>query len=117
VKAGALFVAATTLLILVAYMLLRLGFSSPVDARAMRVSAAVALVVQVLTFAIARRSSHQSVIIGWGVGALLRFLALVLYAALVAPALGLQLSAALVSLFVFLFTSMLVEPFLLAYDR
>jgi hypothetical protein len=55
--------------------------------------------------------------VGWGVGTLVRVLSLVLYALIVVPAYGLPRSAALVSLVTFLFVSMLVEPLLLAYDR
>ena len=56
-------------------------------------------------------------LVGWGIGATLRLLALTVYALLVAPSLGLPRASALVSLAIFLFLSMLIEPPLLAYDR
>ncbi len=116
-KAATYFAAATAGLILVAWLLLALGFSSSADARALRVSAAVALVVQIATFTLARRAPPQNMIFAWVLGAAVRFLTLVTYAFLVVPAFALQRSTALVSLVTFLFASMLVEPLLLAYDR
>lgn len=116
-KAGAYFAAATAGLIILGYPLLRLGFNSGPDARAIRTSAVIALVVQLVTFAIARRSAKTNLMAGWGIGAMLRVLVVVMYALLVIPSLGLARSAALISLVSFLFASMLVEPLLLAYDR
>jgi hypothetical protein len=117
VKAGIYFAAATVGLIVIAWLLLRLGYDSPAEQRAIGTSAAVALLVQIATFAIARRASPRSVIVGWGLGAMLRLAVLVTYALLAVPPLALPRSAALVSLATFLFVSMLVEPLLLAYDR
>lgn len=116
-KAAAWFTLATLGLIVLAYPLLRMGFASSHDANAVRVSAVLALVVQLVTFVIARAMSRTSTMVGWGVGSALRLLALTIYAFLIAPALHLPRPAALVSLAVFLFLSMLIEPPLLAYDR
>jgi hypothetical protein len=116
-KAAAWFTLATLALIVLAYPLLRMGFASSHDANAVRTSAVIALGVQLVTFVIARAMSRTSLIVGWGIGSALRLLALTLYAFLIAPALGLPRPAALVSLAVFLFLSMLIEPPLLAYDR
>jgi hypothetical protein len=116
-KAGAWFAVATLGLIALSYPLLRMGFASTHEADAVRMSAILALTLQLATFAIARLMSRRNMIVGWGVGAVLRLIALTVYALLVAPSLGLPRSAALVSLAVFLFLSMLIEPLLLAYDR
>ena len=116
-KAAAFFALATLALIALSYPLLRMGFASAHDAEAVRTSAVLALAVQLATFAVARLMARRNMIVGWGVGAALRLLALTIYALLVAPSLGLPRSAALVSLAVFLFLSMLIEPLLLAYDR
>ena len=52
--------------------------------------------------------------LGWGAGSLVRFLSLIVYAALVAAkALLLPLPAALISLLVFYFLSMVIEPLFL----
>jgi hypothetical protein len=116
VKAGAYFAVATAALIGVGYFLLQLSFNSPAEHRAIQISAFLALAVQTVTFVIARKAS-RNMMVGWGVGTLVRVLSLVLYALIVVPAYGLPRSAALVSLVIFLFVSMLVEPLLLAYDR
>ena len=116
-KAGTYFTAATIALIVIAYMLLQLGFDSPGDSRALRISGMVAMAVQLVSFTIARRMPVSNLMLGWGLGTLLRVLVLTLYALLVVPALGLPRSAALVSVVTFMFVSMLIEPLLLAYDR
>ena len=115
-KAGAYFAVATAALIGIAYFLLQLSFKSLAEHRAIQISAFLALAVQMVTFVIARKAS-KNMMVGWGIGTLVRVLAIVLYALLVAPAYGLPMSAALISLVVFLFISMLVEPLALAYDR
>jgi Mg/Co/Ni transporter MgtE len=77
----------------------------------------VAIAVQLVSFAIARRMPLRNLMLGWGIGAVLRVVVLAVYALLVVPALGLPSAAALVSLVTFMFLSMLIEPLLLAYDR
>ena len=52
----------------------------------------------------------------WGLGALMRFVVLVLYAPL-ARIMFFPLDAALVSLVTFFFLTMMAEPLLLEYDR
>jgi len=115
-KAGAYFAVATATLIGIAYFLLQLSFNSPAEHRAIQISAFLALAVQMVTFVIARKAS-KNMMVGWGIGTLVRALTVVLYALIVVPAYGLPHSAALISLVVFLFASMLIEPLLLAYDR
>lgn len=115
-KAGAYFAVATAALIGIGYFLLQLGFTSPAEHGAIQISALLAVAVQMVTFVIARKAS-RNMMVGWGVGTLVRVLSVVLYALIVVPAYGLPRSAAMVSLVIFLFVSMLVEPLLLAYDR
>ena len=116
-KAGTYFAAATAALIVISYLVLQLGFDSPGDPRALRTSAMVAIAVQLVSFTIARRMPLRNLMLGWGIGALLRVLVLAVYALLFVPALGLPSGTALVSLVTFMFLSMLIEPLLLAYDR
>jgi hypothetical protein len=115
-KAGAYFAVATAALIGIGYFLLQLSFKSPAEHRAIQISALLALAVQIATFVIGRKAS-KNMMVGWGIGTLVRVLAVVLYAFIVAPAYALPMTAALISLVIFLFVSMLVEPLLLAYDR
>ena len=65
------------------------------------------------SFAIARAWSATNVMAGWGMGMLIRFIVLAIYALLSARVLGLPVAAALVSLAAFFFVSTLLEPVLL----
>jgi hypothetical protein len=55
-------------------------------------------------------------LVRWGLGALMRFVVLVLYAPL-ARVMFFPLDATLVSLVTFFFLTMMAEPLLLEYDR
>jgi hypothetical protein len=90
-----------------------LVFRSPFDARAIWTSAAIAFGVQLIAGAIVKLSAKTNVIAGWGVGAIIRFAVLALYALVIVKALGLPSAAALVSLAAFFFVSTLLEPLLL----
>ncbi len=112
-KPVALFAAASLALIAVAGWLMTLVYASPDAARAVWTSAVVAFSVQVIAFAIVKLSAKTNVMAGWGVGAILRFLVLGVYAVVIVKALGLPSGAALVSLAAFFFVSTLLEPLLL----
>ena len=90
-----------------------LVWSSPLETRAIWTSAAVAFSVQVIAFAIVKLSAKTNVMAGWGVGAILRFLVLGVYALVFVETLGLPSTVALVSLVAFFFLSTLIEPLLL----
>jgi hypothetical protein len=81
--------------------------------RAIWTSIGVAAVVQVLALLIGRSFGKDRVLVGWGIGALLRLLTVVVYGFAIIPALGLSLAPALLSLVVILFVTTLFEPFLL----
>ena len=88
-------------------------YSEPSERSAVLVSALVALVVQVVAFAIARRMAGRgNAIAGWGLGALICFTCLIAYG-FVSRALGLPSNAALLSLATFFFLTELIEPPLL----
>jgi hypothetical protein len=92
---------------------LSLVFRTAADQRAILTSAVIAVIVQIITFGIVRLSAEKNVIAGWGLGAVLRFLVLGVYALVIVRAFALPTAAALVSLASFLFASTLVEPLLL----
>ena len=92
---------------------LALFYPATPDRSAIAVSAGVALLVQLFAFAILRLVPREHVIAGWGLGALLRFAVLLLYALVIVHALGLPSAAATVSLALFFFLSTLVEPLFL----
>ena len=89
-------------------------WSSPAEERAIWLSAGIAFVVQMLAFGVATIVRRDQVIVGWGLGALMRLITLSVYALVFVQALGLPATAALVSLATFFFLSTLVEPLLLA---
>lgn len=81
--------------------------------RAIWTSVGVAAVVQVLALVIGRSFGKDRLLVGWGLGALLRLMAVLVYGVAIIPALGLELAPALLSLVVILFVTTLLEPFLL----
>jgi hypothetical protein len=112
-KKLAMFAAVSLVLIAIAGWLLTLAFPTAGDRHAIVVSAIVAYVVQLVSFSIARAWYASNVVAGWGMGMLIRFLVLAIYALLSAKVLGLPVPAALVSLAAFFFVSTLIEPVLL----
>ena len=89
-------------------------WSTPAEERAIWLSAAIAFVVQMLAFGVAMLMRRDQVLVGWGLGAIMRLVTLSVYALVFVKALGLPATAALVSLATFFFLSTLVEPLLLA---
>lgn len=90
-----------------------LAFPAVEDRHAVWLSAAVALVVQVIAFGIARRfTARGNGIAGWGLGAGICLVTLVLYG-FACRAAGLPTNAALLSLATFYFLTELIEPPLL----
>ena len=112
-KAIAIFAAVSLAIIAVVGGIMSMMYETPADHRAIAISAAVAFVVQLFAFTIARLVSRENVIAGWGLGALMRLLVLGLYAAVIIKALALPSTPALLSLAAFFFLSTLVEPLLL----
>ena len=100
-------------IIVVAGLLMSLVYGGENERRAILVSGAIALTVQLLAFGIVRLSAGKNVVAGWGLGAILRMLVFVVYALVIVRAFGLPSSAALISMAVFLFASTLVEPLFL----
>ena len=112
-KRALLFLAAAAGLIAVIAVVMTLLFPGAENLRAITISAALALAVQLASFLILHAMRGQGMMIGWGLGSLLRFAALITYGFLAAGALGLPLSAALFSLAAFLFATSILEPVML----
>jgi len=88
-------------------------WASPLDRRAVLVSALVALVVQMVAFGIARLlAAGGHGVAGWALGAVICLVALVLHG-FVSRGLGLPSNVALLSLATFFFLTELIEPPLL----
>ncbi len=80
---------------------------------AIMAAAWVAFGVQLLTFAIVRLVAREQVIAAWGLGVLVRFAVVALWAFVLIPALQLAATPALISLVAFLFVSTVIEPLFL----
>ena len=88
-------------------------FTGEGERRAVAIGAAVAVVVQLAAFAVARGFASRNVMAGWGLGVAVRFVAFALWALVLVRWLGLPGSAALLSMACYLFVTTLIEPFFL----
>ncbi len=120
-RALSFFAGVSAALIITGTIILRTWFTTVEQHHAMLVSAGLAFAVQLGSYALLRparpgRGAPGELLIRWGIGAVLRFFVLVLFAPLARIA-NLSLDAALVSLVTFFFLTMMAEPLLLEYDR
>lgn len=99
--------------LVISWTLITFVWPEPLDARAVRASAWLAVGVQIATFAIARLVARQNIMAGWGLGVLLRFATVAMWGFLGVKALGLPAGPALLSLVIFYFVSTLIEPLFL----
>ena len=88
-------------------------FTEGLGRQAILASALLALVVQLLAFTVARMFLDRHVFIGWGMGSAMRFIALAIYAVIVAKLWGAPIMAALLSFAAFLFVTTVIEPLFL----
>jgi hypothetical protein len=103
-------------LIAVTGWILSKGFTTDAERHAIVVSGIVAGSVQLAAYAfIVITRKRNAVLAGWGIGIALRTITLMLYGLVFAKLFGLPLAAALTSFAVFLFASLLLESFLIAY--
>ena len=113
-KRSLLFAAACLGIIAGAWAIGVLLFRDAAVRHGLAIAAAVAFVIQMIAFQIARlMARRQNVIAGWGIGVALRFVALAIFALVGVPRLGLPLAPTLVGLAMFLFVSTLIEPLFL----
>lgn len=112
-RAIALYALLCLVVIGLAGAVLAMLWGSPLERRAMLVSALVALVVQMVAFAIARLlAANGNGIAGWALGAVICLVVLVIHG-FVSRGLGLPSNVALLSLATFFFLTELIEPPLL----
>lgn len=107
------YAAASIVVIAAAGVVLALLFRGPGDVRAIGISGILALAVQLIAFLLGRSAGTSNLTARLGIGALLRFFALIVYALLAAKVFMLPLVAALISLAAFFFLSTLIEPLLI----
>ena len=108
-----MFVIVGVALIALSAAVLLLLYEAPADRRAVVISALIAVLTQVVAYAIVRGMAAKNVIAGWGLGAALRFVVLGVFALVIVPRFGLSSGPATISLALFLFVTTLVEPFFL----
>ena len=112
-RAVALYGLGCLVAIALAGAVLAMVWGSPLDRRVVLMSAVVALVVQMVAFAIARLlAAGGNGVAGWALGAVVCVVALVIYG-FVCRGLGLPSNVALLSLATFFFLTELIEPPLL----
>ena len=88
-------------------------FRSPGDAQAIWISAILAYLTQVAAFPAVRKLTASNMMVGWGIGSLVRLGTLLIYALVGALVFKLAMTPALVSLALFYFVSMVIEPLFL----
>ncbi|MFL5638925.1 MAG: hypothetical protein ACJ78M_06105 [Gemmatimonadaceae bacterium] len=120
-RAISFFAGVSGALIIIGTIVLRTFYRTVEQHHAMLISAGLAFAVQLGSYALLRparpgRGAPGELLLRWGMGAVLRFFVLVLYAPL-ARVVNISLEAALVSLVTFFFMTMMAEPLLLEYDR
>ena len=109
----ATFAAACLTVMAVLAALLGVFFDSPVDRRALWVTAGVSLLVQLAAFAAAAHGARKNLIAGWAAGIAIRFAAFIVWGLVGVSQLGLPLTAALLSMALYLFVTTLIEPLFL----
>lgn len=114
-RAVAAFTAAQLVGLLVVGALLNYWFVVPGSLQAIVAAGWVALGVQTLTFAIVRLVGQEQVVAAWGLGVLVRFAVVALWAFVLVPALDLAATPALIALVAFFFVSTVVEPLFLNF--
>jgi hypothetical protein len=110
VKRFAAFAGVTAAVVLVLAFVLTLVMKDPRVARAVWMSAVVAVAVQLAAFGLTRATQPANVIAGWGAGMIIRLAALAVYGLLVVKVLDLPMGPALLSLAAFFFVTTLIEP-------
>jgi len=78
--------------------------------RAVWASALIVVIVQAVAFSLVRMMGQPNVIAGWGLGMIVRFIALITYGLVGVKALGLSMQPALLSMAGFFFVTTLLEP-------
>lgn len=89
------------------------AFSDDAGRQTVLVSGGLAVAVQLAAFAIARAMREKRLMLGWGLGSVLRLATLVLYAVIVARLWRAPITPALLSLVGMLFVTTVFEPIFL----
>jgi hypothetical protein len=108
-RRAALFAALCGVIIL-ALASLTSAFVGGPSREAVWVSASLAFVLQMIAFTVVRMLPPEQVMIGWGLGSILRLMSVVLYGVFVAKVWRAPVAPALLSFVAFLFVTTILEP-------
>jgi hypothetical protein len=86
------------------------AFLPPASRQAMWASASLAFVVQMVAFMVVRVLPEKDMMLGWGLGAMLRLVSVVIFGVFVAKVWRAPVAPALLSYAAFLFVTTVVEP-------
>lgn len=86
------------------------AFLGPAERQAVWVSASLAFVIQMVAFMVVQVLPAKDVMLGWGLGAILRLMSVVIFGLFVAKVWRAPIAPALISYAVFLFVTTVVEP-------
>jgi hypothetical protein len=86
------------------------AFTGSAGQKAVLASGGLALGVQLIAFGITKTVQRQSLVLGWGLGSMLRLFVLVLYALVLAKLWRAQIAPGLLSFVGFLFVTTVFEP-------
>lgn len=86
------------------------GFVSPPGQTMLLVSAGLAVTVQMVAFTVARLLQRRHLMLGWGLGSVLRLVVLAVYVVLATNVWQVPMAPALLSFVVFLFVTTVIEP-------
>ena len=111
-KAGVLY-AASCIVAMALIAAIAWSFLDGASRHAMLVSAGIAVGVQVLAFTVARLLLRKNVMLGWGLGSVLRLVVLVVFAVILARTARDTMTPALLSFVGFLFVTTVIEPIFL----
>ena len=86
------------------------AFLAGPDRQAVWVSASLAFVVQMVAFMVVQVLPAKDLMLGWGLGAILRLMSVVIFGLFVAKVWRAPIAPALISYALFLFVTTVVEP-------
>lgn len=86
------------------------AFLGPLERQAVWASASLAFVVQMVAFMVVQVLPAKDLMLGWGLGAILRLMSVVIFGLFVAKVWRAPVAPALLSYAVFLFVTTVVEP-------
>jgi hypothetical protein len=104
------FIAVTIAVACVGAWIITLAVPGQDVSRSVWASAMTVVTVQALAFALVRMMQPANVMAGWGLGMMLRVIALVAFGLIGVKALGLSMQPALLSMAGFFFVSTVIEP-------